>query len=135
MTEVTQTRVTRQTRRPFGSHMQKLAYEARPGYHRHWFNEIPGRLDKALEAGYAFVLDKEQKRVARPVGVNEGGGSLMAYLMEIPEEWYKEDMKAEQDGIDDLEDNIRQGADAQGKPGSDGRYIPATGIKIQRGDK
>ena len=126
---------TRKSRKPFGSHMQKLAYEPRSGYHRHWFNDTPGRLDRAVEAGYQFVMDKGGQRVARPVGVGESGGALMAYLLEIPEEWYKEDMAAEQQRIDDLEQNIAQGADAQGRPGQDGRYIPATGIKISHGNK
>lgn len=132
--EPTQTaKVNRITRKPFGSHQQKLAYAAREGYHRHWFNEIPGRLDRALEAGYTFVLDKESQKVCRPVGVGESGGALMAYLMEIPEEWYKEDQAAEQKRLDDLDNNLRQGVDAQGKPGQDGRYIPARGIKISDG--
>jgi len=131
-TPVPTIKVNRDTRKPFGSHQQKLAYEARSGYHRHWFNDTPGRLEKALEAGYTFVLDRQQRKVSRPVGVSEGGGSLMGYLMETPEEWYKEDMAAEQQRINELEDNIRQGEDAQGKPGQDGRYIPAQGIKLER---
>jgi hypothetical protein len=123
--------VTRDKRKPFGSRQQKLAYEERPGYHRHWFNDTPGRVEQALEAGYTYVQDKDGKKVSRVVGVAEGGGPLTAFLMEIPEEWYKEDMAAEQRRVDEMDGAIRKGA-VSGEPGKDGRYVPEhLGIKIQ----
>lgn len=122
--------VTREKRRPFGSHIQKLAYEAREGYHRHWFNDLPGRIDQALEAGYTHVEDKEGKKVCRVVGVSAAGGSLTGYLMETPEEWYKEDMAEQAKANAEREQAIRSGSVA-GQPGKDGVYIPASrGIKI-----
>lgn len=123
----------RDTRRPFGSHNQKLAYESRSGFHRHWFNEDPGRIDQALAAGYTHVEDKEGKKVARVVGTNPAGGPLMGYLMEIPEEWYQEDMVAGQKKVDELDASIRRG-DIAGEVGSDGRYVPKDrGIMIRQG--
>src|ERR1041384_4296280 len=47
----------RAKRKPFGSQGQKLAYADRPGYHRHWFNDTPGRIMDAQSAAYDFVLD------------------------------------------------------------------------------
>lgn len=121
--------MTREQRRPFGSQRQKLAYPIRPGFHRHWFNETPGRLQEAEMAGYKYVLDKEGLKVCRPVGVTDAGGALMAYLMEIPEEWFNEDMSAQQARVDEVDKAIRRG-DVEGKVGEEGRYVPRTGIKI-----
>lgn len=87
-------KVRKRERRPFGTLQQKLAYPERPGYHRHWFNDVPGRISQALEAGYEHVKDSEGKPVTRVVGVAEQGGPLNAFIMEIPEEWYQEDMIA-----------------------------------------
>lgn len=126
-----QRRVSKEARKPFGSQIQKLAYPAREGYHRHWFNETPGRIDDALAAGYTHVEDKEGSKVKRVVGVSEGGTALMAYLMETPEEWYKEDMAAQQALINATDEAIRRGTVAA-SPG-DGRYVPDRGIKIREG--
>lgn len=126
-------RVTKEARRPFGAKMQKLAYEQRANFHRHWFNSTPGRVDDALNAGYQHVTDKEGKKVCRVVGVAPEGGALQAYLMEIPEEWYQEDMARQQKEVDEMDSAIRRGA-VEGNPGVDGRYIPQTrGISIKDG--
>jgi hypothetical protein len=124
-------RMSRETRKPFGSQDQKLAYPAREGFHRHWFNEIPGRIDSALEAGYTHVLDKDAKKVSRVVGVSTSGGPLTAWLLEIPEDWYLDDMKRQQDVVDEKETAIRQGA-LDAKPGEN-RYVPSRGITIKAG--
>ena len=99
----------RAQRKPFGAQNQKLAYPARPGYHRHWFNDSPGRIIDAQAAAYDFVLDRNGKKVCKPVGVADQGGALMAYLMEIPQELYEEDMRAQQERIDDMESAIKRG--------------------------
>ena len=125
--------VTREKRRPFGSQVQKLAYDARVGYHRHWFNDNPGRIKQALEAGYTHVEDKEGKKVARVVGVNPAGGALMGYLMETPQEWYEEDM-ARQAALDTEREQAIKNGTVAGAPGKDGVYIPESrGIKITHG--
>lgn len=125
-------RARRDSRKPFGAHVQKLAYPKREGYHRHWFNDTPGRIMSAIEAGYEHVLDPVTgQKVSRPVGVNEAGGALIAYIMEIPQEWYNEDMAKQQAEIDEREHAMRHGADSEGQPGKDGRYIPSQGIKIE----
>lgn len=122
--------VTREKRRPFGSQTQKLAYEARVGYHRHWFNDLPGRIEQALEAGYTHVEDREGKKVSRVVGIAPSGGPQTGYLMEIPEEWYEEDM-ARQAAIDTEREQAIKTGSVSGQPGKDGVYVPKDrGIKI-----
>ena len=120
----------RPTRRPFGTMQLKLAHEIRKGFHGHWFNDIPGRISRALEAGYEHVKDKEGKNVSRVVGTAEGGGALIAFLMEIPEEWYQEDMKQEQSQIDAKEEMMRTGKLDSPEKG----YVGAQGITIQKGN-
>ena len=123
--------VTREKRQPFGSQVQKLAYEARAGYHRHWFNDSPGRIEQALAAGYTHVEDKEGKKVSRVVGVGPSGGALLGFLMETPQEWYDEDMAAQQKIVDEREAAIKRGE--SDRQAGDGRYIPSQGIKISHG--
>lgn len=124
-------KISRDSRKPFGSQDQKLAYPARDGYHRHWFNELPGRIDSALEAGYTHVLDKEGRKVVRVVGVATSGDGLPSYLMEIPQEWYEDDMARQQSEIDKTEEAMRRGK-LEEKPGEN-RYVPAQGISIKHG--
>lgn len=86
-------RLTRESRRGFGNQGQKLAYPERDGYHRHWFNDTPGRVAAAQESGYTQVIDPATKQpVTRVVGVSPMGGPLQSYLLEIPQEWYDDDM-------------------------------------------
>ena len=95
-------------RRPFGSLAQKLHYAQREGYHRHWFNDSPGRIQRALDASYTHVLENG-KPVSRPVDVAPGGGALMGFLMEIPKEWWEADQKEVQDRIKEQEEGIIRG--------------------------
>ena len=119
---------------PFGSNEERLGYEKREGYHRHWFNDSPGRLTRALRAGYKHVLNKEtNERVSTPVGVAPNGGVLTGYLMEIPEAWWKRDLALGQERVDKTDADIRRG-NIEGKVGEDGRYVPSNRpIRISRG--
>lgn len=82
----------RNQRKAFGAFQQKLAYPARSGYYRYWFNDEPGRILEATDAGYAHVKDRTTgQNVSRAVGTRKEGGVLMAYLMEIPTELWEED--------------------------------------------
>lgn len=128
---VTDAPASRPARKPFGTLEQKMNYPARPGFHRHWFNDVPGRLERALEAGYAHVQDNSGKNVSMIVGTAPSGGPLHGFLMEIPEAWFQEDMKAQQKDVDAKEDAMRRGA-LESQEG-DGRYVPAQGIKITHG--
>lgn len=121
----------RPSRKPFGTMEQKLHYPPRENYHRHWFNDVGDRINRALEAGYDHVKDRDGKNVSKIVGSAEGGGPMNGYLMEIPEEWFREDMKAQQDRVDEMEKSIKRG-EFESKEG-DGRYIPKQGISIKHG--
>lgn len=112
------------TRKPFGSHVQKLKYPDRPGFHRHWFNDTPGRISRALEAGYKHVQGADGKNVARTVGVAAQGGGQTAFLMEIPIQWWKEDQAVKDRARDELDAKIRRGVIAGSTPGQDGVYLP-----------
>jgi hypothetical protein len=121
-------------RRPFGLREQKLAYPDREGYHRHWFNDEPGRIARARDAGYAPVMDESGKPVSMTVGVARGGGPQIAYLMEIPAEWYREDMAAQEAGHRDLMTQIKEGRVPGGPTGADrnAQYVPRdVGITIR----
>jgi len=124
-------RPVRPNRKPFGTTELKLSYPERPGYHRHWFNDVPGRIQRAEEAGYEHVKDKEGKNVNKIVGTAEGGGPLTAFLMEIPEEWFKADMAEQQKLVDEREQSMRRG-ELESQEG-DGRYVPKQGISIKHG--
>lgn len=134
MSEQTQAAAHRRERKPFGTLGQKLAYPPREGYHQHWFNDAPGRIEMAKEAGYTQVMGKDGKAITRVVGAAEGGGALHAFLMETPEEWYKEDMGREQKRVDEIDAAIRngqvQGKSAQDKDGA--FYVGKQGINLRR---
>ena len=119
---------------PLGQRKARLAYESRPGYVRRWINDEPGRVFDAENGGYAKVIDKlTGKPVYRIVGTAKAGGGLTAYLMEIPEEFWKEDFDQKQIPLNELDKQIRMGVHNQ--EDDDKRYVPPTGIKfgVQRG--
>lgn len=107
-------RARRRVANPFGGLRQKLAYAKREGYHRHWFNDTPGRLKAAEEGGYSFVKNDDQKNVSLAVGTNESGQPLFAFLMEIPQDWYDEDMRAQQNSVDEIERSIQDRGNLSG---------------------
>ncbi len=89
-----------------GGFTLKLTAPQREGYYRRFFVDRPGRLEDAVAAGYAFVQDPKAKlgenpdditsqggldsRISKRVGTNEDGTPQMAYLMEMPQDWYRE---------------------------------------------
>ena len=119
-----------ESRRGFGQTLQKLAYAERPGYHRHWFNDEPGRVALARDAGYTPVLDAEGKPVGRVVDKTTG---MVAYLHEIPEAWYKADLQVAQKAADEKDAAIRAGLAED----ASGRAIPVEkqygSVKMTRG--
>lgn len=126
--------ITRDNRKGFGSFSQKLARPARTGYHRHWFNDTPGRIQRALEAGWTHVKsDITKKNECEIVGVAAAGGVLHGYLLEIPEDWYNDDMIEQEKMNASREEQIKGGAqprDVQDKgvffPSAQGRSMQIT---------
>ena len=83
----------RSERAELGDQPQKLYYAPRPRYHRHWFNDSPGRIHEATRRGWAHVVDPTNGGpVVRVVSPRLDG--LQGYLMEIPEVIWQEDMDA-----------------------------------------
>ena len=99
----------RPKRTPLGAR-NVLAVADRPGYHRVWVSDSPSirqSISAYEEAGYTFVEDplkvgdpsvnsgkKLVSAVSRP-----GGMGVTLYLMEIQEEYYREDQKAQEEKI------------------------------------
>ena len=124
---------TQRVRVPFGGSEFKMTATAQPGYHLHWFNDRPGRIDRAKLAGYEHILDAKGQPISMVVDTQPGvGGGMLAYAMEIPNEFWVADLKATQDKIKADEEVIRQGMMGH-KPG-DGRYVPPNAIRIRRGN-
>jgi hypothetical protein len=113
---------------PFGAMTLTMQADPRPGFHRHWFNDEPGRVDRAKLAGYTHV-QKNGEPMSMIVGKDEGGRGKKAYLMEIPQEWYDSDMAAQQAELEAKLAEIRHG---RGGPGGDDptRYVPQQGRGI-----
>lgn len=90
---------------------KKLDIDPKPGYHRHWF--IKGNVAKAQAAYYDFVKDSEGCNVTRPAG----NGEERLYLMEIKEEFYREDVELARQNITDVLQQKVQNVDS-------GEYVP-----------
>jgi hypothetical protein len=86
----------RQIRKPFGAALtQKLALPVRIGYHRHWFNDVAGRVDEAKANGWAHIKNpRDGTPLKRVVGTGRDNGVLWAYAMELPEVFWQEEMDA-----------------------------------------
>ena len=100
-----------------------------PGYHLYFFNDEPGRIQAALEAGWEFVSPEEVgyastnvtnrnvdlgDRVSVIGSKNELGQPVQQILLKIKEEWWVEDQAEIQKRNDKTDAAIRKG-----KGGSD----------------
>lgn len=119
---------------------QKLVAPQRPGYHRHWGNDVGSRLDDLQDKGYTFVMpsvDGDENirstdigtRTSQVVDQKKGGGEITAYLMEIPDKWFRDGQQEREKRRYAREAEIRRGLDGGegiGQPGSN-LYNPAKG--------
>lgn len=115
-------------RKPFGAEELQLAWPDRPGYRRYWFNDTPGRIARARKAGYSHVIDPDTGEPASLVTDRTDMRGRRSYLMEIPVQWYYEDMTRQADALEKRLNDIRHGRAGPGA--SDNRYIPSQGISI-----
>ena len=121
----------RELRIPFGSVTQKLALPMRPGYHRHWFNDVAGRIDEAKASGWSHVKNpRDGTPLKRVVGTGRDDNALYAYAMELPEVFWLEEMaarhKVAQDKIDSIKKNPFQAAQGQSRPEDKGKFYDPT---------
>ena len=115
-------------KRRFGALRQKLKVDPIPGYVQRWINDIPGRIDDAIDCGYSHVNDSQNKPIYRVVGAKKTGGELRAYRMKIPKVWYDEAKAEEQEEfVDSVENDIWQGKASRMVPGQNGAYVPTQG--------
>lgn len=121
-------RVSGKVRKPFGTVESKLAWPPIPGFELRWFNDSPGRIERAKEAGYEHVLNDKGQPVTQTVGVAERGGGLSGFLMKIPKEFYDADFATKQGAVDQIDEAIYRGNYKQ--EAGDRRYVPKDGIKI-----
>lgn len=109
---------------PLGRRSPNLAAPARAGFYRRWFNDTAGRIQDALGAGYTHVM-RDGSKWSRAVGTRDtahGGGGLLAYLMELPNEYYNADFEAKQESLDAVDNQMYNGT-FKADPG-DNRYVP-----------
>jgi hypothetical protein len=128
----------RQSRVPLGVARAKLSVPTRPGYVRRWVNDMEGRLQMAEQGGYQFATDQSLQigavdvdnvnrdlgaRISRVVDRTTG---LKAYLMEIKEDFYREDQQAKAQKVAEKDRLIKTGKLDDGES----RYIPDEGRGI-----
>jgi hypothetical protein len=103
-----------------------LKYPERPGYKRRVVNDVEDRIQRFQQAGYEIVQKKDlpsgdpragdASQMGMPVAKNVGNG-VKGVLMEIKEEWYKEDQVRKQTGV-----SAQEAAMKQNKGGVEGAY-------------
>lgn len=108
----------REFRRPLGAFSQKLALAKRPGYHRHWFNDVAGRIDEATQNGWSHVLGRDRKPIARCVGTGRDSGALYAFAMELPEVFWFEDQAAKHEAAQSRIDGLKGAGAFRAQPGA-----------------
>lgn len=96
---------------------KKLDAPKRAGFIRRFVNKVPGAIEAFQDAGYSLVhqadahtgdkgvQDASQMGSVVEVVVNKGleANARTAVLMEIPEEFYREDQAAKQKELDEFE--------------------------------
>lgn len=129
----------RKRRSVFGATAQKLALPERRGYHRHWFNDVPGRIDEAFGNGWAPVVGRDSKPVSRVVGSGRDNKALVAFAMELPLPIWEEDQAARNREAQGRIDSIK-GAGAfraptgQAKPSDTGKFYSPAEDPIKMGE-
>lgn len=128
----------RSKRKPLGVPEQRLAANVPSGMSGRWMNDVPGRLQRALEGGYQFIGDDgevvQNRKGGRSeiVGTGREGGAMRAYLMAIPTVLYEQDQAAKQAQIAERESAIRSGEPQQVAPQDRSAfYTPSEGINLR----
>lgn len=116
---------------PFGLQAPSMTRADRPGFFRHWFNDSRDRIEKAQLGGYTHVMNAKGEPISAISGRDETGRGQKSYLMEIPIEWYREDLAAQDAALEDRLAEIRHGRSGPGA--SDNRYVPKQGITYRSG--
>lgn len=130
---------------PMAVPVQKLSVPDIPGYHLHWFQGTPDRLERALQGGYEFVEETETSvndaglggtstrtgntdmgsRVSVVAGseIGKDGQPIRLVLMKIKQEWYEEDQKLVEERNQATIDSLLGGTQNAGGHDSSHRYV------------
>ena len=135
---------------PMSAPQAKLATPSIPGFHLHWLNDVPGRINQAIAGGYEFVAPEETfvndrnpgspsvvsgssdlgSRVSVVVGSDDKGNEIRAYLMKIRNEWYEQDQQASQGRVDQIDNAMRQSKrNTYDKPDENLRYTKTVDLR------
>lgn len=79
---------------------KKLSADKREGFVRRWVNDIPGRVNKLMLAGYTKVTGVAERVVDKALGIK-------AVLLETPEEFYHEDQESKQKEVDRVAETLK----------------------------
>ena len=121
--------ITDDSRIPMSLPQLMLQVPEIPGFVMHWFADRPGRISRALQAGYVIVDPSEVRinnfglaadltqtgntdlgsRVSVHGGTAENGVAERLYLMKIKQEWYDKDMALREEASDRVVQALRQG--------------------------
>tara|TARA_R110000868_G_scaffold295632_3_gene555954 strand:- start:177 stop:695 length:519 start_codon:yes stop_codon:yes gene_type:complete len=140
---------------PMSTPVQKLEVAEIPGYHLHWFNGTPERLQRALDGGYEYVDEREVKTNAASLGSDtaisgntdmgsrvsivsgqesgKDGQPVRLILMKIKQEWWDEDQKQHENRNSKVRDTLLGGmvGAEQDRPGdTQHRYVDQTRTQI-----
>ena len=128
----------RKRRKPLGVPVQRLQADVPSGMTGRWMNDTPGRIQRAMEAGYEFissdgeVVQNREGCRSEIVGTGRDGGAMKAFLMAIPTVLYEEDQAAKMSEVDKIDEAIRRGAPQQAAAQDQGSfYTPAEGINYR----
>jgi hypothetical protein len=118
-------------RAEWGAFSQKLALPERNGYHRHWFNDVAGRIDEAVASGWSHVINpRDGKPLKRTVGAGRDNNPLAAYAMELPAIFWQEEMDARHklasDRVDAIKKNPFQAKPGQAQASDKGKFYDPT---------
>lgn len=111
----------RRARQSVNGQSLKLAVPDKPGFHRHWFVDKPGRLELASDLAYTHVEDGSIKsdgtdsRVRRLTGTDRQGAPQYSYLMETPLEEYQAGIDEKEEAHAAFEQSIIRGQDPEGQ--------------------
>lgn len=99
----------------------KLGARPIPGYHLCWINDTGTNIEQNRSMGYEFVTRAEQgvpmvpgqpedlgNHVRRPVGTQEDGSPMYAFLMKIPDLLFEEGMRSIDARNKAVQDSLRR---------------------------
>jgi hypothetical protein len=114
-------------RQEWGAFSQKLALPVRPGYHRHWFNDVGGRIDEAKASGWSHVKNpRDGTPLKRAVGTGRDNNVLNAYAMELPDVFWKQEMDLRhgvaKEKVDAIKKKIASAVPGQAQASDQGKF-------------